>query len=297
MFSPKSILVPVDLYSESHTALRYTAALSRHYRARVILHNVQDAELPPNLMTLPERLISGHDAEWLRELKRQMTTRCSDELLKGLMVEAGFSGGVPHEEILRAAHQRGSDLIVMEATARPRPRREVLGSTAEAVVASSDLPVLVVRPVQHGFVFQTPAGGQIALGRILLATEFEESDQRARSLAIDLTRQFSSRLSVLTVMERVGLLRALLPGSAAKYEETFRENAESAFRAMESQAAGLVVEKVIREGSVYQEVVRHAMERETDLIVLGTVRKGPGLLGSNAERIVRLAPCPTLLVS
>lgn len=296
MFTPKTILLPVDLSAGSHPALGYAAAFGRHYGATILLQNVQDAELPPNLMSLPDQLISGRDSEWLRTLKHEMNSRAQDEQLRGLGVETIFSGGPTAETILQVAKDRQCDLIVMEATTQVRSRSEYLGSTAEAVVAASPVPVLLVRSVQRHFIFQKEGVSQIALNRIMLATGFEDGDHTARELAIDLARQFSSRLSVVTVMEQVSLLRALLPGTAVKFEETFRENAESSFRALQARAAGLTVERSIRDGAVYREVVHAAVESEADLLVIGASPKSSSMLGTNAERITRLAPCPVLIV-
>jgi nucleotide-binding universal stress UspA family protein len=184
----------------------------------------------------------------------------------------------------------------MEATARIRTRSEHLGSTAEAVLASSNVPVLLVRSAQRHFVLQTQTGPEIALNRIVLATAFEEKDQHARMMAIDLAGQFSSKLAVVTVMEQISLLRTLLPGTAVKYEETFRENAESAFRALEAQAPGLKIERIVRDGTAYREIVHYSAETEADLLVIGASAKGSWMLGSNAERVARLAPCPILIV-
>jgi nucleotide-binding universal stress UspA family protein len=55
----------------------------------------------------------------------------------------------------------------------------------------------------------------------------------------------------------------------------------------------------LRTGVPHGEIVAAATDERADLIVLGTQGRGGlehALLGSVAERVVRLAPCPVLTV-
>ena len=62
---------------------------------------------------------------------------------------------------------------------------------------------------------------------------------------------------------------------------------------------GISVRTLVRTGSPYQEIVDLATDERADLVVMGTHgRSGMSrlLLGSVADRIIRLAPCPVLTV-
>ena len=55
----------------------------------------------------------------------------------------------------------------------------------------------------------------------------------------------------------------------------------------------------LRTGAAYDEIVALATDERADLVVLGTQGRSGlprALLGSVAERVVRLAPCPVLTV-
>jgi nucleotide-binding universal stress UspA family protein len=55
----------------------------------------------------------------------------------------------------------------------------------------------------------------------------------------------------------------------------------------------------LRSGVPHQEIVALARDERADLIVIGTHGRGGinrALLGSVADRVVRLAPCPVLTV-
>ncbi len=74
--------------------------------------------------------------------------------------------------------------------------------------------------------------------------------------------------------------------SLARYEAELREK-------------GCAVESVVREGYAATAIVDEAIEREADLIVIGTHGLSGlkhMLLGSIAERVVQKAPCPVLTV-
>jgi nucleotide-binding universal stress UspA family protein len=53
--------------------------------------------------------------------------------------------GVPSEAILEYARERGVDLVVMGTHGRTGEEKRILGSVAEEVVRSSEVPVLTVR--------------------------------------------------------------------------------------------------------------------------------------------------------
>ena len=66
-----------------------------------------------------------------------------------------------------------------------------------------------------------------------------------------------------------------------------------------ARAAGLTVGIATRDGIPYHEIVALAQDKRADLIVIGTHGRGGvnrALLGSVADRVVRLASCPVLTV-
>jgi K+-sensing histidine kinase KdpD len=61
----------------------------------------------------------------------------------------------------------------------------------------------------------------------------------------------------------------------------------------------MCVVEVLRAGSPYREIIEVAEQSDVDLIILGTHgRTGLSrlVIGSTAERVVRHAPCPALVV-
>jgi nucleotide-binding universal stress UspA family protein len=67
----------------------------------------------------------------------------------------------------------------------------------------------------------------------------------------------------------------------------------------EARAKGLEARAAVRTGVAHQEIVALALDERADLIVIGTHGRGGinrMLLGSVADRVIRLAPCAVLTV-
>lgn len=122
------------------------------------------------------------------------------------------------------------------------------------------------------------------LNEVLFPTDFSSPSELARQIARDMAKQAGARLHVLHVVPP-----ANDPSSAA---------AELA-RVSRGLGDGLRVETALLSGSTAMSILAYAREKPIDLIVIGTHgRTGitREILGSVAETVVRLAPCPVLTV-
>lgn len=137
---------------------------------------------------------------------------------------------------------------------------------------------------------------------ILVATDFSEGSDEALERAIELGKQTGATLEIVHVLEfgdsgqlPFGLVNyAGDPGAVAATVDR-----ELAIRADRAKVAGLRSYTRMLEGRAHQEIVREAREAHVDLIVVGTLgRRGlaHAMLGSVAERVVRHASCPVLIV-
>jgi nucleotide-binding universal stress UspA family protein len=139
----------------------------------------------------------------------------------------------------------------------------------------------------------------IGLKRILVPTDFSETSEAALRYGVELARAFKSQIYLLHVPERAG------EAAEAEYPIGLFETMQNAAhdRLGHLLAAGemreLKPECAMRLGKPSEEIVRHAVEHEIDLIVMGTHgREGfaRAFMGSVAETVVRRAPCPVLTV-
>lgn len=142
----------------------------------------------------------------------------------------------------------------------------------------------------------------IELNRILAATDFSACSHQALEYASEFARRFSAELHLLHVADD---LHDLFPhaGGTIPVETIARVEAETdaaLTRAADSlEESGRQVHRSVVRGVPFVEIIRYARERDIDLIVIGTHgRTGlqQAMMGSVAERVVRKAPCPVLVV-
>jgi len=134
--------------------------------------------------------------------------------------------------------------------------------------------------------------------RILHPTDFSECSQYAFHIAADLARQHGAALLVLHVARPLSEKLTFGEVAAAQPSAYHRRLTEAEHEATVT-GADVVVERLVEDGEPAHVVARVARERGCDLIVIGAHgRSGLErlLMGSTAEHIVRLAPCPVLVV-
>jgi nucleotide-binding universal stress UspA family protein len=142
--------------------------------------------------------------------------------------------------------------------------------------------------------------------RILVPVDGSETSNRGLAEAISLAKLCGAQLRLIHVIDELSFaMTADAYGSyAGELIQALREGGEKVLARCkaEVEAAGLTVDAVLRDqvgGRVCDLVVAEAQSWAANLIVLGTHgRRGVGrvLLGSDAERIVRQASVPVLLV-
>ncbi len=138
------------------------------------------------------------------------------------------------------------------------------------------------------------------ISRILFATDFSSCADRAFEYAVSLARGWKAELSAMTVLE-------FYPGMDPDYpvNKMYLDNLRSeSVRQLEgirakAAAAGQALSTRLELGIPSQAIQTTAEQIGADLLVVGTHgRTGLNhvLVGSTAERVVRVSPCPVLSV-
>ena len=136
---------------------------------------------------------------------------------------------------------------------------------------------------------------------ILVATDFSHDANRALTMAAELARALSARLTIFHVVQ-MPTYAFFGGGTFVPSPELTAEIMSDARRwlaAAKERLSGLKVETVCFDGDPASLIVRWAEEHKPDLIVLGTHgRRGLRrlILGSVAEHVLRSASCPVLTV-
>lgn len=140
---------------------------------------------------------------------------------------------------------------------------------------------------------------------ILVPLDFSAAADHALAYAIPLAQTFQARLTLLHVLEPLALGQASMSaeteGTVAAWLYTWEMAAQRALLKPfhRVREAGLHGEALVRSGVPCQMILDVARVRRVHLIIMGTTGR-TGLarvfLGSVAERVIRSAPVPVLIV-
>lgn len=300
MYPFRNILFPTDFTPRARAALKYAAAFAHSGGGRVVLFSVQNASVPANLLTLPERVFEEQENKWLLQVRSEVRNLLADPMFDGLEVEPVIVEGDPAPEIAKAVRDYDIDLVTVVTHGRRGLARALWGSTAEEIIAEAPCPVLTIRPPQHDFVEHKGGHSEIRLNRVLLTTNFRPSSSSATHVATQLAKQNGAELhAVYVIGDYLEQIQVVFPEGGLQALARLRSYVSdrmTQFARDHSAHATHVVE-----GRPYAEIARLAAEIDADLIVIGTsvhasIFGGAPVLGSEIERVVRNAPCPVLCV-
>ena len=140
----------------------------------------------------------------------------------------------------------------------------------------------------------------IEIQKILVPTDFSEYSQHAVKYAVALAQSFKAKLYVVHVWDQsiaVGPTETFHTEIWVEAEKSEKERLNQVTQGLRTE--GIDAESVFVSGTAYIEIAKTAKELDVDLITLATHGR-TGLrhlvFGSTAEKIIRLAPCPVLVV-
>lgn len=290
MLGIKRILCPVDFSECSAKAYEYAHSIARHYGAKLFVQHVAERVITPFDGYEPQNQFEelyAHQSDEAQKRYRELAGSVAD----GVEQEFVFQRWGPAADfILLFAEDYEIDLIVMGTHGRRGLDRLIMGSVLERVLRKTRSPILAVRSPHP----DAPKAGDhpVNIRRILFCTDFSEDSPRALEYALSLAMQYDAELSLLHVLE----------GTRGEPEiEQQKQNALASLQeGLPSEAADWAsIVPVVRAGKAYEEIIRHATEIQSDVIIMGVRGRNPvdlTLFGSTTHRVVQLGPCPVLVV-
>jgi universal stress protein A len=136
------------------------------------------------------------------------------------------------------------------------------------------------------------------LKRILVPVDFSKCSAKAMEYAVPFAHQFGSELILLHVIPPTVMLQTS-EFATQGIHESMEAAKESLERLGKSIGDKISSRSLVRIGSPHVEIIDAAKELDIDLIILSTHgRTGLAhiLLGATAEKVVRRAGCPVLVV-
>ncbi|QQR91223.1 MAG: universal stress protein [Myxococcales bacterium] len=139
----KHILTPIDFSENSDKAVAFAAKLAESLSAT--LHVVHIYQLPMYVVPDGGFVMGDELGSKLKAASEEAVNRfISERGFYGVTMKAHVLCGLPHEAILRIADELDVDMIIMGTHGRAKLSRVLLGSVAEKVVRTSNVPVIVV---------------------------------------------------------------------------------------------------------------------------------------------------------
>lgn len=299
----ENVLLPTDFSACADHALTHAIEVADRFDAGLhILHVVN--ELDPDwygVTDAQERAVQLRDQikEEARERLRELAPE-KDLYDFKTTVSLQLSFDVA-DSINEYVTEREIDLVVMGTHGRQGLDRLMLGNVADKIVRHAPCPVMTVREE----VPWTGDAEDVAYQNVLSPIDFSDHSQEALSTAKYFASAYESRLHLLFVAEQRTVPTFSdtgIPGvGVVEMDPEIVKNAEKALEQLNHNVTGPEVpsEYHVREGNVSKDIVDLAETRGMDLIVMAT-RGLTGisrfLLGSNTERVVRVAPCPVLTI-
>jgi nucleotide-binding universal stress UspA family protein len=176
----------------------------------------------------------------------------------------------------------------MKTTPRTKRRDQPVTPTPNAKASVGDVLELVPRV--------------LGIRRILVPLDFSAPAEKALRYAVSFARQFDAKITLLHVRPipystaEMGGFPTVIPADEPPTEKVQARLDADACRLVPPEIRDRTL---LRTGPAYDEICNAARELEADLIIIATHgRTGLKhiLLGSTAERVVRHASCPVLVV-
>ena len=148
-----------------------------------------------------------------------------------------------------------------------------------------------------------PHHSRIELGRILVPIDFSEHSKKALQYAIPFAEQFKASIDLLYVVEPTVYPADFSFGQVAfpSVEDELRQRGAEELELLIRNEIGNRVHarSLVRTGKAFNEIDQYATEENIDLIIIATHGHSGMehvLFGSTAEKVIRYAPCPVLVV-
>ena len=260
----RPVLLATDGASAADAAVRFTAALARHRRARPEVLTV----LPPATLSATEvgglRMAVAHGASeadrragWLSDIQRQVGSCAGAPAARGCPWPVDLAVGRPAATILQEARRRGVGSIVVGLRPHGTLDRLFRDETALLVVRSSAVPVLAITPALTGL----PR-------RVIAAVDFSRASLEAVRAALSVIGEGGTLLLAHAQPEI-----AFAPEKGDGCDDTYAQGVAGAFERLREQLdvpAGVTVESVALCGAAVPELLALIDRTGADLVAVGS---------------------------
>lgn len=298
MLKIKKILFPTDFSRCADQAMQHALYLSLKYQAElhmlhaVTLHGLENRKEIENYQNIEKAYElfekSSHD-----QMKNSIEMHKAEKLPIKKVLERGIS---PAPVILEYAEKNDIDLIIMGTHGRRGLGHMFLGSVAEEIVRMATCPVLTIREQKEPI----PAE---SLKNILVPLDFSGDSKLVIKYAIPLAESYQAKLQLLHVVEQVIHPSYYTTGKTSIFDfnpDIIKKSKQIMQKYLdELKGQNIKSEFHVIEGRATRDIIKFVENHEIDMIVIpthGLTGIEHLLIGSVAEKVVRMAPCKVLTI-
>jgi nucleotide-binding universal stress UspA family protein len=298
----RSVLAPLDGSPFAEQALPWAVAIARAARARLRLALVHQVPSPPPLDEATGRLYVKIELA-LRKSQDEYLRRISQSIRGAhkLQVARAMLEGNPAQALADYVEDVGVDLVVMTTHGLGGIRRAWLGSVADQLVRSLEVPMLLIRPREDA----ATSADAPAVREILVALDGSRRAEAVLAPAAALAKVFGAKLVLIQVVHPV----VMMTNPPTVFPMGFDEELSRLGRAQAQDYLEGVAEQLDAQGvrtsgvavlgaSVFDTIGDAIRSPATGIVALATHGRG-GIrrlvLGSVADKLVRGGELPVLV--
>jgi nucleotide-binding universal stress UspA family protein len=291
MFKLSNILFPTDFSPCADQAMEHAVYLSRKYGAELHILNASSIHVEiADYSGYVEKINAELKEAAINNINSAIKAHKADDLkIKQVLCSPKPAGPM----IIQYAGTQGIDLIVMGTHGRRGLGHLFLGSIAEEVVRLAPCPVFTVRELKEPMPVEE-------IERILVPIDFSDHSKKALRYAKEMAAIYGARLQLLHVIEEPiypAFYTTAHNAVSFTSKPDVRAEAEKEMERFLKETSGtdFAADINVINGRAARDIVKFAESNATDLIVIAThglTGIKHLLMGSVAEKVVRLAPCP-----
>ena len=183
------ILVPTDFSEQAGNALKVAAMLAKTHNAEIYLLHMMEIPLQQTdqgstQSDIPETLF------FMKLAQKRFENLMAEDYLKGITVHETLKADITFNEIKDACKEFDIDLIVMGSHGSSGMMEMFVGSNAEKVVRTSEVPVLVIKNEHTSF----------DVSNFVFASDFKNDNKETYKQAVKFAKGFNAKIHLLLVI-------------------------------------------------------------------------------------------------
>lgn len=267
------ILVPTDFSEQAGNALKVAAMIAKAHNAEIYLLHMMEIPLQQTdqgsaQSDIPETLF------FMKLAQKKFANLMAEDYLEGITVHETLKADITFNEIKDACKEFDIDLIVMGSHGASGLTEMFVGSNAEKVVRTSDVPVLVIKNEHTSF----------NVTDFVFASDFKTDNKETYKKAVKFAKMFGSKIHLLLVITS--------PNFMTTYEAKTRIEDFISGQDLDNYTTTILNDHTVEHG-----ILNFAEDIDADLIGISTHgRQGLShfLNGSISEDLVNHAKRPVI---